>query len=179
MRAFVALDLPTAHKQVLSRHLDRWKAEAPGFRWTPHSNLHLTLRFLGYLEPGVLAALRAGLRSVEAPPFTIALGELGTFGPRFKPRVVWLGLSRGGEACAELAAKVEQICQQAGLAPEARAFHPHVTLARAAEGRGGALPDLSSPPELAPWTVEAFVLFESRLGRPSPVYVPLEAYPLS
>ena len=177
LRTFVGLDLPDVHREALAAHLAECARLAPAFRWVEPDALHLTLRFLGQVEPDALDAVCDGLRAIRAAPFRLALGEPGTFGPRRAPRVVWLGLAEGLDACAALAAAVERTCQEAGLEAEPRGFRAHVTLARA-RSEGDRLGELPEPPRLAPWTVGDFVLFESRL-RQQPRYVPLERYPLA
>jgi RNA 2',3'-cyclic 3'-phosphodiesterase len=176
IRSFVAVDLPEAHRASLEAYLAECARRAPGHRWVEPDALHLTLRFLGHLEPAALEAVRGELGGVRAAPFRIALTGRGGFGPRAAPRVVWLGLREGVEATAELAAAVEAACRAAGLEPDPRPFRAHVTLARA-RTEGQRLPELPDPPDLLPWTVEEFVLYESRL-RQRPRYVPLDRYPL-
>ena len=178
VRAFVALAVPDSQREVIAPHLELWRTGAPGFRWVPPESLHLTLRFLGGIGPELLDGLRAGLRGVRGRPFQVALDGVGTFGGRAAPRVVWVGLREGVEPAAELAGRVEAVCQAAGLDPEARPFRGHVTLARARASRGSPLPELPSLPPLAPWTASEFVLYESRLGRPAAVYLPIERFPL-
>jgi 2'-5' RNA ligase len=92
--------------------------------------------------------------------------------------VVWLGLTEGQEPAAALARAVEAECAAVGLDPEPRSFRPHLTLARARDRSGAALPELPPPPELAPWTATEMILFESKLGSGPPVYTPLERFPL-
>ena len=176
VRAFVAIELPPAHREAMADHLADCARLAPGYRWVDAGSLHLTLRFAGWLEPAILERVRAGLDAVRGEPFRMALGERGAFGPRGSPRVVWLGIAEGLEACARLAAAAEAACQAAGLEPEPRAFSPHVTLARARRP-GERLPELPPLPALGPWTVQDVVLYESRL-RQQPQYVPLTRYPL-
>jgi 2'-5' RNA ligase len=82
---------------------------------------------------------------------------------------LWAGVDPR-EPVAALAARVDRAVASAGLAAGTRAFVPHVTLAR----WSGPTPDLQ--PWLArhgalaspPWTVDAFTLFESHLGRHGP-----------
>jgi 2'-5' RNA ligase len=176
IRSFVAVSLPEPNLTALERHLAECARAAPAYRWVEPDSLHLTLRFLGNVEPEALERVRGELASVGGTPFTLALDGRGTFGPRTAPRVVWLGVSAGLEPCAALAARVEAVCQRAGLDPEERPFRAHVTLARAFTD-GARLPPLPDPPALAPWTVEDFVLYESRL-RQQPRYVPLGRYKL-
>ena len=177
IRSFVALALPEQNLAALERHLADCAREAPGYRWVEPDSIHLTLRFLGNLEPAALERVRAELSSVGGAPFDLALDGRGTFGPRTTPRVVWIGVSAGLETCAALAGRIEAACQQAGLEPEPRQFRAHVTLARA-RAEGERLPALPDPPRLVPWTVEDFALYESRL-RQQPRYVVLERYALS
>jgi 2'-5' RNA ligase len=174
MRTFVGLSLPDAHRETLAAHLAECARLAPAYRWVEPDALHLTLRFIGQVEPGVLDEVRHGLAAIRAAPFRLALGERGTFGPRRSPRVVWLGVGEGLDACTALAAGVEEACQAAGLEADPRGFRAHVTLARA-RSEVDRLGELPEPPPLTPWTVEDFVLFESRLGQ-RPRYVPVERY---
>jgi RNA 2',3'-cyclic 3'-phosphodiesterase len=177
IRSFVALSLPGPNLEALERHLAECAREAPGYRWVEPDSLHLTLRFLGNLEPEALERVRGELAVVRGEPFRLALDGRGTFGPRTAPRVVWIGVSEGLDPCAELAARVESACARAGLEPDPRPFRAHVTLARARH-EGDRLPPLPDPPALAPWTVDDCALYESRL-RQQPRYVVLERYALA
>lgn len=177
VRSFVAIGLPDAHRSALAAHLEECARLAPGYRWVQPDALHLTLRFLGHLEPSTLERVRRRLLGVRGAPFTLALDGRGTFGSRSAPRVVWLSLGEGIEECRALAGALEAACQTAGMEPEPRGFRAHVTLARQ-RVEGVRLPELPEPPPLAPWRVEDFVLYESRL-RGQPRYVPLSRFPLS
>lgn len=126
-----------------------------------------------------MAALRSALAGVRGEPFELSLGDVGTFGGRRRPRVVWLGLAGGIDRLRVLAGAAEQACRDAGLEPEDRPFRAHLTLARAADRFGSDLPDLPKPPPTKPWQVSSFVLYESRLGRGPAVYVPIEEFELS
>lgn len=177
VRAFAALALPDGHRELLAAYLDRCRALAPGFRWVQAESLHLTLRFLGAVDEERLAAVRGRLAEVRASPFEARLDGTGTFGGRRRASVVWLALVEGVAATAELSAACERACQEAGLEPEPRTFRPHVTLARARSRSGEPLGELPPAPELPAWTVDGFVLYESRLrGGSPPEYVPIEIY---
>ena len=176
IRSFVAVELSAANREALAAHLEECARLAPGYRWVLPDSLHLTLRFLGHLELPALERVRRELRGVRAAPFRLALEGRGTFGSRSAPRVIWLGVGDGRDACRALASAVEAACQAAGSEPEERGFRAHVTLARQ-RSEGQRLPELPELPPLAPWTVEEFVLYESRL-RGQPRYVALERYPL-
>ena len=177
VRAFLALPLPDEQRRLLAGHVEECARRAPGYRWVPADNLHLTLRFLGSVETSRLEELRRGLEGVRAPAFELGLDGRGTFGPRAAPRVVWLSVGRGREDCAKLAEEIEGACRAVGMESEARPFRAHVTLARARPAPSR-LPELPAPPDLEPWTVGQFVLYESRLGGPSARYLELARFGL-
>ena len=176
VRAFLALPLPEEQRRLLATHVEECQRRAPGYRWVPAENMHLTLRFLGSVQPDAVERLRGHLGEVRRAPFELGLDGRGSFGPRAAPRVVWLGVERDVQSCASLAAALEEACRWAGMEPESRPFRPHLTLARA-RSDSGRLPELPAPPDLEPWQVTDFVLYESRLGR-QVSYLELQRYPL-
>jgi 2'-5' RNA ligase len=110
------------------------------------------------------------LGDVDLRGFDIELGDIGVFKRGRRVRVVWIGLVAGGEEAVALAAHVEAECGRAGLPSEARPFQPHLTLARARDRDGAALPPLPPVPVLSPWRASELVLYSSHLGRPAAVY---------
>ncbi len=152
---------------------------ASEFRWTPAANLHVTVRFIGSIEREVADLVAGRLAEVPLAGFELELGETGTFKRGRLVRVVWRGVRAGADQARALAAQVEAECVRAGLVPEARAFQPHLTLARARLRDGAALPPLPSPPELPPWRADELILYSSHLGRAGAVYEPLRTIRLS
>ena len=179
VRTFFGLPLPEAHRAVLDGYLAACATRAPDFRWTPASNLHLTIRFLGHVEPALAEGIADRLSAAGLTAFDLALGDLGIFKRGRMARVVWLGLRTGSEGITTLAAEVEAESSRGGLEAEARRFHAHLTLARARPRDGAALPVLPPPPELPAWRAEELVLYRSRLGRGGSVYEPLRRVRLS
>lgn len=171
--------MPDAQRKLLGSYLAACASVESDFRWTPAANLHLTVRFIGSIEREVVEQIAARLAELALSGFELELGEVGTFKRGRLVRVVWLGVRAGADQAREIAAEVEAQCVRAGLEPEARAFQPHLTLARARPRDGALLPPLPEPPELPPWRAEELVLYSSRLGRAGAVYEPLRAIRLS
>jgi 2'-5' RNA ligase len=172
VRAFFGLPVPDPQREELAPFINRCAQLAPDFKWTPAENLHLTIRFVGSVDPAVVEAVAGGLESV-CSGFELVLGETGTFGRGRAARVVWLGLRAGAEDAAALAATVDAACRQAGLAGEERPFRAHLTLARARSRDGSKLPDLPAAPSVRPWRAGELVLYSSRLTRSGAIYEPL------
>ena len=83
-----------------------------------------------------------------------------------------MGRRSAARPVTALAAKVERAVQAAGVAPETRAFHPHITVARWSGQRPPVEPWLTRHAALASpeWRVDRFGLYESRLGKAGPSY---------
>jgi 2'-5' RNA ligase len=147
MRTFIAVELSPAAKEHVAATARRWQAalDAQGagaaLRWTPASNLHLTLRFLGETGAEQRREIEAALGPLAAavPAFTLALGHLGAFPSLRRPNVVWLALRGDLPPLTALQASIEAAARRAGFAAETRAFTPHLTIARAHKGASAAL----------------------------------------
>jgi 2'-5' RNA ligase len=100
-------------------------------------NLHVTLRFLGQVDPARLSDIEAALTAAVAlePSFDLHLGGLGAFPGASRPRVLWAGVARGAAELGRLAASVDEGLARAGVPREARDFAAHVTLGRVREPR--------------------------------------------
>lgn len=174
-RLFVAIRPP---EPVIDLLLDTM-AGMPSLRWQDEEQLHLTLRFVGEVERPQAEDLAAALSALRFERFTLRIAGVGRF-DHHRRGALWAGVEPRTPIAA-LAAKVERVCVSVGLAPERRAFHPHITLAR--WGRGA---DTSLDPFLArhaalrsdPFEVDRFILFESRLGRSGAAYEAIAEYPL-
>lgn len=175
-RAFLALTLDeAAHRRVIDL-MDRLGADVRGVRWVRPEGVHLTLRFLGWAAPDVLAAFENEIAAAvgACPAGEAALGPLGMFPERGSPRVLWLHLD-----CPPGIAVLQQACERAavkaGFPPEERAFHPHITVGRWKDRA----PRPSLPAErLGVSRLERVVLFRSDLQRGGAVYTPLRTFTL-
>jgi 2'-5' RNA ligase len=173
VRAFFGLPVPEAHRERLEPYLATCTATAPEFRWTPAENLHLTVRFIGSVDRSAVERVADRLDALGLRALELQLGEIGTFKRGRLVRVVWLRVKAGAEDARALAAQVEAECVKSGLEPDARAFQPHLTLARARSRYGAAVAPLTSPLDLPPWRADELVLYSSHLGRGGAVYEPL------
>ena len=153
IRLFAAIEVPA----LIGEGLVRRQQGLPGARWRPTESLHITLRFFGSTPEPVAADLDSELASIAGAPFEIGLKGVGTFGEGAQLRALWAGVS-DSPALRALAARCESAARRAGLKPEKRAYHPHVTLAylqRADPVRTAAWVQghnlLKSPPFRATW----------------------------
>lgn len=129
-RLFVAVRFPEA----VNDRLEEIAHGIPGAAWSPSEQFHLTLRFLGDPSPRSVSDVERALRDVRAPSFHLDLSGTGHFPLRGDPETLWIGAGGTGgganEALQRLRRRVEAALGRAGIAPEGRKFHPHVSLAR-------------------------------------------------
>lgn len=174
-RLFVAIRPPEEIRDLLIDAMD----DSPDFRWQDDEQLHLTLRFVGEVDRPLASDCADALRTLRSPNFSIAIAGVGLFEQR-NSGALWAGVEPKARVVA-LAAKIERVCQQVGLEPERRAFFPHITLARWKGRRSREVADfLQRKGDLssAPFEVNEFTLFESRLSRHGAHYEPVASYPL-
>jgi 2'-5' RNA ligase len=176
-RMFIAVDLPAviaAEAKAICRGL-------PAAHWSNFTQLHLTLRFLGEVPDDQLAALRANLRRISQPPFSLGLVGVGVFPHKRRPaRVLWAGVVPEEPACA-LKKAIDDVL---GPDPEAaeRGYSPHLTLARFRDDPGPALTrflDEHAGFASAGWPVDSFHLYRSTLGRDGAHHEIVESYSLA
>jgi 2'-5' RNA ligase len=175
MRLFTALALP----DPVSDSLLALQAGVPGARWQKREQLHLTLRFIGEMDGRDAASIDDALATISAPAFTLELKGVGSFGGKI-PRDLWAGV-RASEPLMHLQRKIESALQRIGLEPDGRKFTPHVTLARLKGAHNGSVMDFLTDHALyasAPFPVNAFILYSSKLTSDGSIYRPEKAYQL-
>jgi 2'-5' RNA ligase len=174
-RLFVAIRPPAAIRAILLGAM----GGISGARWQSEDQLHLTLRFVGAVDRHLAGDIHAALGAVHQPGFEIALNGIGAFDRRGWPDAVWTGVSPH-EPLKALHKKVDAALTRVGVAPDQRAFLPHITLARLKRSSGTvgnllqAAGGLASPP----FRVDHFGLFESVLTPDGAVYSLVERYRL-
>jgi len=124
IRLFAAIAIPGDIGEGLLRR----QQGLPGARWRPPEALHITLRFAGEVKETVADDLDAELSAVGGEALTVTLSGVGAFGEGADIHAVWAGVEET-EPLRRLAARCETAARRAGLAPDRRAWKPHVTLA--------------------------------------------------
>lgn len=123
-RLFTAIEVPNEIRDELYR----LRIPLPGARWMKPESFHITLRFAGDIGNVEAREFVANLSMIEPDGFELRLSGLGVFGGD-DPHAIWAGVEPTPQL-EDLARAHEKAARNAGLAPETRAFRPHVTLAR-------------------------------------------------
>jgi RNA 2',3'-cyclic 3'-phosphodiesterase len=168
-RLFVAIDLPESSKQFLV-DLD---PKIRGVRWIEAAQMHLTLGFFGDLPEDVDLALREKLSAIEFGAFFLPITGIGTFPPKGSPKIIWIGVGRGHPHLFQVHKRVQEAALAAGIEPELRPWHPHITIARCRDVAPQSIRRfLQSNVDLDAGMirVEAFHLYSSKLTPAGPIH---------
>ena len=173
VRAFIAIHISMVASRALADVIERLRTAIPrGVRWVDPEGVHLTLKFLGNIDPGLTDQVLVGVqRSGQcSTPFQLHLAGLGMFPNDRRPRVLWAGVSGDLDALGELNERVEAAMSDLGFPKERRPFSPHLTIGRVREGfSSGQGPGIAEYVSAAlieptePWWVESLHLVRSNL----------------
>ena len=177
MRLFTAFELSSEVKKEVLR-LQAELRPLPFRRWQPEKTLHLTLHFLGEVDPALLgsleASMKAGCHGFGA--IQLQLGPLGAFPSLKRPRNLWLSVDGQHDRLTALEALIRPRVMRLGIPLEDRRYSPHITLARDPQA-SVVVPEVSVLP--VAWTVSELVLFESTLQRGGAIHTPLARFSLT
>ncbi len=129
MREFIALEVEdsAALDDVLKAEAFTDRCVKPAGK----GDMHLTLNFLGEVDPSVNHAIAAAMDDVcrVVSRYRVEYRGIGAFPSRNRPSVIWVGVIDSGET-SKINALLSERLSILGFPAEARPFHPHITLAR-------------------------------------------------
>lgn len=178
MRLFVGVKVSMASLGELTEVKESLARAADGaglrVKWVAPATYHVTLKFLGWARPEVLAAVRdrVGESLAGRPVVRFRPRGLGAFPKAERARVVFAGIDQGAAELTELAERVEQATAALGFERERRPFHAHVTLGRLKEVADvSALLVPFAEQSFSETSVESVTLFESIMKSSGSEYV--------
>ena len=181
VRAFIAVDISQEARDALAEVVERLKVRGvSGVRWLRPEGIHLTLKFLGDIDPSRVDEILGAMERVAqgTGSLTFSLSELGAFPNPDRPRVIWVGLKGDLDPLGELQARIDQEMHLTeGFPREDRSFTPHLTLGRVRDNLSGeerrqagkALTEVALEAE-ASWEVKEVILVRSTLTPGGAVY---------
>lgn len=129
--------------------------------------------FLGELPLGCVEDVEEALRAVVDGPVPLGVGAPLWLAPR-RPHVLTVAIADPAGALAALHDRAQAALAAAvDLAPDRRAFRPHVTVARVRRGARVRPVELAGP-DTVPFAAEQVTVYRSRLGRGGAQYEALE-----
>ena len=171
MRVFIALELPQKVKDNLERSSRQFAEYADGGNFVPKENMHLTLHFLGNVDPNDLIYIQSamdGVRNMPAPTLSVT-----QFAMQRASDIVWAKIRQSAELNGIHDALGEKL-EANGFETEHRAYRPHVTIIRK---KSFILPfsEVTKSVQVfnMPFTANKLTLFESVFAGRGVTYRPL------
>lgn len=183
IRVFLAVELSSGIRENLFSLQQELKKILPPINWVRPESIHLTLKFLGYVELSRISQLLLALEPIgkKQHGFSIEVQGVGVFPQVKHPRIFWVGVTGKTHALQELVLEIEAVLEPLGFPPEEKPYHPHLTLARIKRDNaivGSALLEnevLEREQHLGTLTVDRLTLFQSDLDSTGATYTPLGA----
>ncbi len=180
MRLFVALPVPAPVRADLAGALAAHHDATP-VRWSRSETWHVTLAFLGEVDPATVAPLSTRLARAAAryAPMTLRLQGSGAFPRPAAATTLWVGLDAPRPELPRLAASTVAAARRVGIEVDDRPYRPHLTVGRLRTRTDvrdlvAALQPYAGPS----WTATELHLVRSHLGA-RPRYEVLAHHPLS
>lgn len=138
IRSFIAIDTPPAFKIQIEEILTELDTIHLPVRWEKPYKLHLTLKFLGDIDSGILEKVKLALEEIASrhKPLWIRYSGFGFFPNSGNPRIIWVGCTPLSPELNHLYSDIEDSCNNLGFEKEKREFHPHITIGRVKQRSG-------------------------------------------
>jgi 2'-5' RNA ligase len=175
MRLFIGLPVEKRVQKELGQITSVLNTKGGKVKWVKPKLIHLTVRFLGDTDEGLIGDLSKLIDRVAAQTQTIGtiVDSLGGFPNLNRPRVIWAGLSGATEVLTKVAGEVERSVRELGFKAESNRFKAHLTIGRVRDPRPlGTLPDYIKSFEMRPLelTFDRLILYKSTLTPEGPIY---------
>ncbi len=193
IRVFFAIELPEHVRARVGEYIAELSAppegeakapnEEPRAKWAEPAKLHITLKFLGHIEPERVQDVSAAMASaaLSVPAFELRVEGTGSFPARNEPRVLWIGIRDETGSLHRLQRHLEDQLVAKGFERDERPFHPHLTIARIGNPRGArslAATHRERSFDSGPFSITGIVFMKSELRREGSRYTILESHKL-
>jgi 2'-5' RNA ligase len=185
IRSFIAIDFPEETRKALEYIQRELKQCGAGVRWVKPTSIHLTLKFLGNIQPAQVEDIaRTVAQEIrDQSSITLRPAGLGAFPSLRKPRVIWIGMEGEVQRLNEIQVRVDNALEPLGFVREKRGFRPHLTLGRVKDRRNrqaltAAMTELEIP-EFDSFDVTEIILYKSDLRPTGAIYTQLHRMPLA
>ena len=100
-------------------------------KWVNEDNFHFTLKFLGETDESLISDISNTLEniSLSTQPIKLKIENMGIFGSRYNPRVIWAGIDNNPQI-TEFANEILNKLDEVGFKRDRQNFVPHITIGR-------------------------------------------------
>ena len=130
MRVFIGIDLPAEVKRALYDLQSEMKNLGVRGSFKSQENFHITLEFLGEIDPAMKPVLVEVLSEVSRKykPFLLNIGGIGAFPSFRRPHTLWTAVDGDLSELNKLRDDLHLELANKGFLLEKRPFTPHLTI---------------------------------------------------
>jgi len=135
IRSFIAFDIKDKGiLERLSEAQEKLRRTGADLKLVRLENIHITMRFLGNIEPNIVDKIFNQMEQVSFTPFDVEIRGVGAFPKPQYVRVVWAGIQSGVKNLKDISGQLEPRLRSLGIKPDTKGFSPHITIARVRKG---------------------------------------------
>lgn len=183
LRTFVAVEVDQGTRKRFGVLQERLKEAGGDVKWVEVENIHITLKFLGYIDdinlPVVNDIIKEAVAGID--PFCIRFKGVGAFPKPERPRVLTVTIQDASGSLSRINSRLEEeFSKKLGIEKENRRYSPHLTLGRVKSMKNVdplmRLMAEHSTDDFGEEWIESVVLMQSQLSPKGPTYLRLENF---
>ncbi|MEP9410103.1 MAG: RNA 2',3'-cyclic phosphodiesterase [Candidatus Brocadia sp.] len=132
VRLFVAVEITEEIRKKLAELQDELKRIDADVSWVAPENLHITLKFIGYIDEekieAVINIIKDSLTHIR--PFDLRYVGVGTLPGGKNPRVIFADVIDTGGVLAKIHERLDNQLMALGVEHDDRKFNAHLTVGR-------------------------------------------------
>ncbi|MCW4052785.1 MAG: RNA 2',3'-cyclic phosphodiesterase [Candidatus Bathyarchaeota archaeon] len=139
IRSFIAFDL--RNPEILEKISDvqkKLKETGANLKLVDPQNIHITLRFLGNIQPPLVDKIYREMEQIDFESFQIEICRIGAFPTLRHPRVIWAGIQKNLDKLEMISRQLVSRLGVLGFPSDSKPFSPHITFARVRSSRNKA-----------------------------------------
>src|SRR5574341_2447866 len=132
IRLFIAVEISEEIRKKLATFQDTLKKLDVDVGWVTPRNLHITLKFIGYIDEEkidtVVTIIRESVTHIK--PFDLQYVGVGAFPTNKNPRVIFANVINSGGFLTKIHERLDNQFMGLGIEHETRKFEAHLTVGR-------------------------------------------------
>jgi RNA 2',3'-cyclic 3'-phosphodiesterase len=181
IRLFVAMHIPSDVRSEIFRFVGDIIPDYKDYKWEKFDKIHLTLKFIGYVDENLLDQIKNKLSFIENyNKFRFSVSGFNFFFRNNNPQILWIGLGTS-DPLKELVKEIEDALMTFSIPPEKRGYKAHLTLMRIKKNPGkdfiNAFKNFKMPP--VEFISDEVSLMQSVLKPSGSEYIKLKVYKLN
>jgi 2'-5' RNA ligase len=182
-RLFAAIKIVPDKVFIEQIHEIKRRLQHEQIKWVEEQNIHITLKFFGETEEARIPEISRVLGGVASVTdvFSFFLTNLGIFGSRYDPRIIWVGIEPYAKLISTMTLIRDRL-EEIGYDADRQNLVPHLTLARIKALKDKQLFQkiIDEHKQISSQQIEIdrIILYESILKKEGPVYQALQTFQL-